>query len=248
MSFVFRDLVSEVSRGEAMPRALIEAWRDEPFDPMRIERAYLRFRRRSSTASRRHPAVFGRWLALGIAIGMGSVYAASAASNALSGTKAAPVVAPSASPVVPLAANRASRPRRAIEPSEPSTPKPTAIASGTSPLPPPPVLGNVPAVASAEQWRRAARGMRQGDLEGASAALSELSRHGSAADRESALLVQAQLLLSQGKTEQAKGMLQTLADSASAPSVRRKSTELLSRKKELPSQRSFDPAAGTNVP
>lgn len=248
MSSVLRDPIAEVS-GDAPPRALIQAWRDEPLDPIRVQRAYLRFRKRSWAAAARRPAAFARWVALGIAIGMGSVYAAAAASSALSRTGEALGFAPSTPPALQ---NRA--PRRSSEPSprtqttEPPSPTPVQTAIGAAPPPlPSPVIASAPASASPEQWRRAARGMRQGDFEGASAALSELSRHGSAADRESALLVQAQLLLSRGKTAEAKAILQTLADAASAPSVRRKSAELLSRKAELPSRRSFEPPAGTNL-
>lgn len=90
---------------------------------------------------------------------------------------------------------------------------------------------------SAEHWRRAAQGLRDGDYRSADAALKELTRSGTEADRESALLVQAQVLLAQGREREAQRLLKSLEGSARAPSVRRKSAELLARLRERPAQR-----------
>jgi thioredoxin-like negative regulator of GroEL len=90
---------------------------------------------------------------------------------------------------------------------------------------------------SAEQWKRAAQGLRDGDYRSADAALKELTRRGTEADRESALLVQAQVLLAQGREREAQSLLKSLEGSARAPSVRRKSAELLSRLRDRPAAR-----------
>jgi hypothetical protein len=103
-------------------------------------------------------------------------------------------------------------------------------------------------VASAEQWKRAARGLRDGDFQSANAALKELTRRGTEADRESAQLVQAQVLLAQGREAEAGSLLKSLEASAQAPSVRRKSSELLARLRDRPSPRSAKPRSGTDVP
>jgi thioredoxin-like negative regulator of GroEL len=102
---------------------------------------------------------------------------------------------------------------------------------------------SVAAVPSADQWKRAARGLRDGDFQSANAALRELTRRGTEEDRESALLVQAQVLLAQGRDAEAGSLLKSLAASAHAPSVRRKSTELLARLRERPAQ----PRSGSDL-
>jgi thioredoxin-like negative regulator of GroEL len=89
-------------------------------------------------------------------------------------------------------------------------------------------------VPSAEQWKRAAEGLRDGDYQRADAALKQLTRSGTEADRESALLVQAQVLLAQGREREAQILLKSLEGSARAPSVRRKSVELLARLRDRP--------------
>ncbi len=91
--------------------------------------------------------------------------------------------------------------------------------------------------------------LRERDFETANAALEELAQRGSSAERESAQIVQAQLLLSQGRESDAATLLRTLQASAHSASVRQKSTELLARINDShPSQRSFAPAEGTNDP
>jgi thioredoxin-like negative regulator of GroEL len=110
--------------------------------------------------------------------------------------------------------------------------------SGRSPTP----------VPSAEQWKRAAQGLRDGDYQSADAALKELTRKGTEADRESALLVQAQVLLAQGREAEAQRLLKSLEGSARAPSVRRKSAELLSRLRDRTSSRSGKARVVTEAP
>jgi hypothetical protein len=103
-------------------------------------------------------------------------------------------------------------------------------------------------VASAEQWKRAAQGLRDGDYQRADAALKELTRSGTEADRESALLVKAQVLLAQGREGEAQSLLKSLERSARAPSVRRKSVELLARLRDRPAARSDKARVVTEAP
>jgi len=103
-------------------------------------------------------------------------------------------------------------------------------------------------VPSAEHWKRAAQGLRDGDYRRADAALKELTRSGTEADRESALLVQAQVLLAQGREREAETVLKSLEGSARSPSVRRKSVELLARLRDRPAARSGKARRVTEAP
>ena len=87
--------------------------------------------------------------------------------------------------------------------------------------------------------------MREHDYRAAEAALNELEARGGA-QAEAAQLVRAQLLLSRGRDREAQVLLRALT-SATSPSVRQKSTELLaSVTKSDSSQRSFEPPTGSN--
>lgn len=238
---------ARASLEDAPPRALIEAWREEPLDAARLQRAFSRFRHKSATSARRPAALLMRWVTFGVAIGMGSVYAASTSLRPSGFGTAAPAAtsAPKPAPVV-------ARPRTATQPGPALLDQPALPSSFIAPQPAEDRLQApvpVPApVASSEQWTRTARGLREGDFESANVALSELARRGSDADRESALLVQAQVFLSQGKTADAMDLLRRLQASAKSPSIRSKSAELLARATGLPSARSFEAPAGTNLP
>ncbi len=128
----------------------------------------------------------------------------------------------------------------------PTVPAPTTSAPTTAVREQP--LRSVAPVPSAEQWRRAAQGLRDGDYRSADAALKALSRSGTEADRESALLVQAQVLLAQGRDAEAKSLLKSLQRSARAPSVRRKSEELLGRLRDRPAARPDKTHGVTDLP
>ena len=176
------------SEEDSPPRTLIEAWREEPLDPVRVQRAFSRFRRKSEAAPRRPVALLLRWVTFGVAIGMGSVYAASLSLRPTVHASASPPEASAAkpAPVVPRLGPRApARPEPQVldQPSLPSsvTPSQAPEVGMRAPVP----------AASSEQWRRAARGLREGDFDSANVALSELARRGSDADRESALLVRS---------------------------------------------------------
>jgi Tetratricopeptide repeat len=219
---------------------LVEALREEPLDPARIQRAYLRFRQRASAHPRRPGLRIARWAAAALMVGVSSVYAASLIRPFASAPEA------SVSPPPPV-------PTTSSKPRAKTSPKPPALPTET---PPPPVeaspeieeertaaprerptrrLAAAPAP-SAEHWKRAAQGLRDGDFQGANAALKELTRSGTEGDREAALLVRAQVLLAQGRESEARGVLQSLEATAHAPSVRRKSAELLARLRDRAAQ------------
>ena len=174
-----------------------------------------------------------RYAALAILMAVGTVYAATLITP-LGGKQQPPEARPPAESPAPRP-RAVSPPRAAVvleqEASQGAEPQPV-------PQPPPmaptvsvreqPVRSPAP-VPSTEQWRRAAQGLRDGDYRSADAALKELTRTGTEADRESAQLVQAQVLLAQGREREATSLLKSLEKSARAPSVRRKSVELLER-------------------
>ena len=244
---------------DAPPRALVEALREEPIDVVRMQNAYLRFLQKRAAAPSwwRAPRV-ARWAALAVVVGVSSAYAA----NLIKPFGSKPLVTDSAAPAlirttVPRATKGRARPHADAVPEAQAVPEAAAGPDGA--LVPEADTGptgavhdqpsrSVAPVPSAEQWKRAARGLRDGDLESANAALRELTRRGTEADRESALLVQAQVLLAQGREAEAGTLLKSLEASAHAPSVRRKSAELLARLRDRPAQRSVKSRAGTDVP
>ena len=226
---------------DELPPSWGEAWRSNEPSPSEIRGAYLRFSRRRREAA---PATFlqvGRWVLVGVFIGVGSVYAAVGVPRLLERT---PPVAPAPS----AARAPAALPRQALgvlpEVAAPSAVEPPASA-------PERIEQARPSASAAlrEQWQRAARGMRGQDFESAHAALEELANEGDDAQRESARLVQAQLFISQGRRDLAKPLLQELRASARAPSVQQKADKLLLQIDAAPpARRSFEPAAGANEP
>jgi hypothetical protein len=105
------------------------------------------------------------------------------------------------------------------------------------------------AASDPELWQRAARSLRDKDFDGANAALADVVRNGSASERESARLVQAQVLLAQGRARDAELSLRELAASARSPKVRQKAAALLlTPQQNLPSERSFSIDEGANEP
>lgn len=215
---------------ERLPASWGEAWRADEASQSEVLGAYLRFSRRRRAAA---PAAFvqiARWVLVGVSIGAGSVYAATAVPRLLQG---APAVAPalSAAPAPP-----ASPPeKRGVvhEVAAPSMPEPPVVERA-QPAPP---TGS--AVVS-ERWQRAARGLRGEDFESAHAALDELAHDGDRAQRESARLVQAQLFISQGQAERARTLLEELRSSARSVLVQQKAAKLLQQIDAAPpSTRSF---------
>jgi hypothetical protein len=235
---------------------LVEALREEPIEPARIERAYARFlRQRAAAPARWRGPRIVRHAALAVAMAVGTVYAATLIqplTGALQSTEAPP---PAEAPRSPP--RTVSPPRAAEVLAEDASQKgePTPEADMPLAAPPAPIAsvrekpGRSPTpVPSGEQWKRAAQGLRDGDYQSADAALKELTRKGTEADRESALLVQAQVLLAQGREAEAQRLLKSLEGSARAPSVRRKSVELLARLRDRPAARSDKSHVVTEAP
>jgi hypothetical protein len=193
-----------------------------------------------------------RHAALAVAMAVGTVYAATLIQPLTGGLPPTDARPPAEAPKSPP--RTASPPRPAIVLEEDASPKgelspepdvPPAVPPAT--VREQPVRSPAP-VPSAEQWKRAAQGLRDGDFQRADAALKELRRSGTEADRESALLVQAQVLLAQGREAEAQTLLKSLAGTARAPSVRRKSVELLARLRDRPAARSDKTRVVTETP
>jgi hypothetical protein len=227
---------------DAPPRVLVEALREEPIEPGRIESAYARFLRQSEAAPARWsgPRVV-RHAALAVLMAVGTVYAATHIQPLTGGPQPTEARPPLDAPKPPP--KQASPPRAAITLEDDASPQgePSLEPDVHPAVPPAPVatvrepsVRSPSTVPSAEQWKRAAQGLRDGDFQRADAALKELRRSGNEADRESALLVQAQVLLAQGRKAEAQTLLKSLEGSARAPSVRRKSAELLARLRDRP--------------
>jgi hypothetical protein len=70
--------------------------------------------------------------------------------------------------------------------------------------------------------------LRNNDFDETQSALATLEHTGSAADREAARLIRAQLMLHQGDTSGARALLHDLASSAQSVAVRAKALSLLS--------------------
>jgi hypothetical protein len=230
---------------EALPRAWVDAWRGDAAEPAQLRRAYHRFLRERRPARGRATVLeVARWVLVGVVIGVGSVYAATGSLRLLGKETS------SAEP----SATRVPAPAGSVRHGSSNGSRPPATAALAQPEPqiaPVPALPGLPApvTSTGEQWQRAARGLREKDFATAQAALDELAQRGSSSERESARLVQAQLLISRGRNEDAAVTLRELQRSAQSSAVRAKATELLSRNNESPpSQRSFAPAEGTNEP
>lgn len=225
---------------------LSRAWRTAEPDDATVDRAYLRFLRHRRPLRARQPGWhIAGWVAVGMLLGMSSLYAATAKPwRKLGGSAQAPArthadapeksarvtprlaAVPVAAPVVP-----SSSPGATGEPRDNGTPHPD------------------PAAATRESWQRAAQSMRERDFATAGEALRRLSEQGTEAERESARLVRAQLLLSQGQRAEAFELASALAMSAKTASIRHKASELANEaRKSSPSQRSFEPPTGTNSP
>jgi hypothetical protein len=231
---------------DAPPRALVEALRQEPIEPARIERAYARFlRQRAAALADWRGFRIVRHAALAVLMAVGTVYAASLIQSPTAGVQPTAARPPGAAPTSPPLPVSPPRPRMVVEEAASQEVEPSPEADVPSVAPPTPTASvreqpvrSAAPIPSAEQWRRAAQGLRDGDYQSADAALKELTRRGTEADRESALLVQAQVLLAQGREREAQSLLKSLEASARAPSVRRKSVELLARLRDRPAPRS----------
>lgn len=228
-------------------RLWVEAWHADRAEPLRVQRAYRRFlasQVADAGASRPTPLGAVRWVALGVVLGTSSLLAATRVAAWLAPpTTVAPV--PSFSAPAP--------PRQSVSKIVNQEPLPSASSSSKPEVASPPapsVSARAPGSASdPELWQRAARSLHDRDFEGANAALTEVVQNGSASERESARLVQAQILLAQGQTRDAELSLRELAASARSPKVRQKARELLQiPRQNLSSERSFSIDEGANDP
>jgi hypothetical protein len=194
-----------------------------------------------------------RHAALAVAMAVGTVYAATLIHPLTKEAQPTEARPPAEAPTSPPRTVAPPRAARVLE--EDASPKgePSPEPDVPPAVPPAtvvrePVVRSATPVPSAEQWKRAAQGLRDGDFQRADAALKELRRSGTEADRESALLVQAQVLLAQGREKEAQTLLKSLEGSARAPSVRRKSAELLARLRDRPAARSDKARVVTETP
>ena len=239
---------SDRSEDDALSRVWVEAWQADVAEPLRVRRAYQRClasRSRVGDAGFRSAPLLGaRWVLLGIVVGASSLFAASRASDWLAPAPPA-VRAPSSAPALqpPGQANgltTSTAPPALLSADEPKALPPAAQSAS------PRAIG---AASEPELWQRAARGLRDEDFDSANAALADLIRQGTTSERESARLVQAQVLLAQGRGQEAELLLRELASTGQSAKVRQKSRELLPTSQENRSSHgSFSPAGGANEP
>jgi hypothetical protein len=234
-----------------VPPALVHAWRDACENQAQARQAYAKF---SVRRGARRPvtliAVAG-WIIAGMLLSVGTLYAASTAPWPSRGLPATPRVLEARLAKIARSANRQPMRKLSGQPAlaiAPSPSRPTPVPGGGNP-PLAPAESAAATVAAPEQWQRAARGLRDGDFAGANAALRALTNQTSGAEREAAQLALAQLLLSHQQSAQALPLLRALQASARSSSVRRKATELLSRREESgASERSFEGSVETHQP
>jgi hypothetical protein len=196
-----------------------------------------------------------RHAALAVLMAVGTVYAATLIQPLTGGLQPTEARPPAEAPRSPPRTVSPPRAAEVVEEDPSQKAEPTPEADTPLPAPPAPTASvrerpgrSLAPAPSAQQWKRAAQGLRDGDYQSADAALKELTRRGTEADRESALLVQAQVLLAQGREAEAQSLLKSLEGSARAPSVRRKSAELLSRLRDRPAARSGKARVVTEPP
>jgi hypothetical protein len=238
--------MSSVDPESARPLAtLSRAWRAAEPDDATVDRAYVRFLRRRPSQARPQAWQIARWVGVGMLLGMGSLYAATAKPwRKLGGDSQQPASSNASVPGKTDHVTSRHTPALVLVPAAPSSSASPAGEPRDNAAPRPD-----PAVAARESWQRAAQGLRERDFATAGEALRRLSEQGTKAERESAQLVRAQLLLSQGQTAEAFELATALATSAETASIRRKALALASEAgKSSASKRSFEPPTGTNLP
>ena len=232
--------MSSPLRDEPLSTRLVRAFHDDVLTETELQRAYARFLQRRSPRRAGARLQVPLWIALGMLLGLGSVYAATSSPlrSVLYGT-------PSVNrPHVDASNPRPAGPLPQAQPlpsSQPPVAPPIAVSGSAA--------GRVSAPASSvarESWQRAARGLRERDLETADDALQKLAQQGDVAEREKAQLVRAQLLLSQARKHEARVLLMELSRSAGSPALRAKASDLLgSLAQSTDAHRSFELDGGT---
>jgi hypothetical protein len=258
-----------VSRRDTDEPSVKEAFwntlRRDPADPRAIERAYWRFTRAS--VPRRTPFRVGRWLVVGFVAGVGAVSAATVARHVVArwttvtprdasnsnhevaapgARHASPrhraAAAPSAVPEVPAAASADVSAPETTSPDVTSPgARPLAVPPSSAPRPVAPRAADTAPVALDPKWRRVSDALRVNDYQTAETALRELETRGAPAERESASLSLAQVLLARGRIAEARPRLERLSATARSSLVHQKATALLAGL-SAPSNRS-DPSA-----
>lgn len=223
------------SDSPALSDAALRLLREDQPSDAEISRAYQRFTR----PARRRPLwpLVSRWVIAGLAMGLGVAF----------GSEGIVRLTRPASSAQPIAERAAVRAARKAAPVRAPLPNPQSDAEAAAPAPPVPLAELKPAPrtntvgpksiavdvdehapADRAAWAKAAEGLRNNDSSETQSALAALEHAGSAADREAARLIRAQLMLHQGDARGARALLQDLADHAQSAAVRAKAHSLLS--------------------
>ncbi|HEV8548029.1 MAG TPA: hypothetical protein VGQ57_03355 [Polyangiaceae bacterium] len=201
--------------------------KDEPA-AREIRAAYLRF------TARRHQPLSAlklvRWLAVGFAAGLGVAFAANGQrvlgselwrrwhpTPSIAGATAAPSRAPTRQPAAPGAFREPE--------SAPNALPPPSAEFRPSVFPPHIVLTEP--TASDPKWQRAAAALKAHQYDAAESSLREVERTGATGDRDAASLALAQVLLTRGRTVEARARLERLRSHASSAVVSEKAASLL---------------------
>lgn len=217
----------------ALSDAALRLLREDQPSSGEISRAYRRFAR----PARRRPnrLLVLRWVIAGLAMGLGVAFGSEAIVQRLQPSSSQPgearVVAAKVRKVAPVSA---PHPRQQSDP-EAAAPKPPAIARFEPvPLPASTVSAKPPRLevdshipADRTAWAKAAEGLQNDHLSETPSALATPEHAGSDADREAALLNQAQIMLHQGDASSARALLLDLARHAQSAAVRNKARSLL---------------------
>jgi hypothetical protein len=231
---------SHPAEGPPIPKTLADAWKQRAADEGAVTRAYARFLGRRTPPKPALSSALG-WLVAGMLIGVGTLHAANRVASWQSRSTSSPPTE-GGRRVTPPAPRVGAPPSSSLE--APSGVLPADSAASPSARP-----RSVPKAPAAESWQRVARGMRESDLETADDALLKLSHQGSQAEREVAKLVRAQVLMRQGKTPEARILLDELGKGAASTATRDKAARLLDQlEAALPSQRSFELEPPTKAP
>jgi hypothetical protein len=220
--------------------------RDEP-DPGTLQAAYRRFVTRPPERVSAFRVV--RWLAVGFVAG-GSVAFAATGVPALRARLWRPLHLTARGGEAPTVARPPAPPLRRAAPES----APLPAASVAPPLPPSdsarPAGETSRGVVLAEpptadpKWQRAAATLKAHDYSAAENALRELETTGTPSDRDAASLALAQVLLTRGRTVEARARLERLNQRAGSALVREKAAALLAEL-SAPGERS---GSGAPVP
>jgi len=216
-------------------QSVIDAHRADQAHSADIQRAYLRFSWARRRPPRRLPGL--RWLVAGVAIGVG-VASAATLIPALKGSSLPPAESAHSAatvarrPPVRHGAVGTARAQATVAEPIPELPTPAPVESPAPPVSAPPLSPARPRASatpapSQSDWQRAAGALRSGDLAEAEAALSSLEKSGRLLDRQAAELARAQLLVGQGRQNEALGSLQRLAREGGSPVIRSQAASTL---------------------